>query len=479
MISSRTPPLVLSPAEDQVTALSPFAAPHGVDEALVSFLHDCTGLLGRWLAEAGDQGVRPLLSPQLPAEPEQGPLSEQRLLSDLQGLMGGAFRPNHPGALAHLDPPSLTVSMAAELLAAGLNNNLLAEELSPSLSRLERGLCHWIAQRIGLGPGASGVPASGGSLSNLMALVCARRSAGLAHDPRAVLVTGAGSHVSLAKALGVMGLPAEALVALPAGADGRLDPAVVADSLRHLHRQGRPVLAVVATAGTTVQGLVDPLDDLADLCRDHGIWFHVDGAIGAVCALVDDHRWRVRGLERADSVTLNPQKLLGVSKPSSLLLVRDPSHLVASFATGLPYMEAPRGGSHGGELGLQGTRGAEVLKLWLCLRHLGLSGISGLIGAALDRAAGLRSALGGSDLRCLAGDLHLVAIAAPQGSTDPRRWRDDAHGLLLREGFWLSRPDLEGQPVLKAVFGNPYTSPKHIQRLAELLQGTSIAEISR
>ncbi len=470
MIPSRTPPLVLSPAEGHSPALSPFAAPHGVDGALVSFLQDCIGLLGRWLGESADQGVRPLLSVQPAAEPEALPLTEQRLLNDLQGLMGGAFRPNHPGALAHLDPPALTVSMAAELLAAGLNNNLLAEELSPSLSRLERGLCRWLAQRIGLGTEASGVPASGGSLSNLMALVCARRATGLAHDPRAVVVTSAAAHVSLAKAVAVMGLPGDALVAVPLRPDGRLDPAATAETLRRLRQQGRPVLAVVGTAGTTVQGLVDPLPDLADLCSEQGLWFHVDGAIGAVCALVDDQRWRVRGLERADSVTLNPQKLLGVSKPSSLLLLRDPSQLEASFATGLPYMEAPRGGIHGGELGLQGTRGAEVLKLWLCLRHLGLSGMGDLIGGAMERAANLRASLPGPDLQCLAGDLHLVTIGRPEGSGDAVPWREAAHGLLLREGFWLSRPDLEGRPLLKAVLGNPYTTPEHLQRLADLLQ---------
>lgn len=470
MNPSRTPPLVLSPAEDQSPALSPFAAPHGVDEALAGFLHDCVGLLGRWLSESGDQGVRPLLSLQPAAEPEHEPLSEQRLLNDLQALMGGAFRPNHPGALAHLDPPALNVSMAAELLAAGLNNNLLAEELSPSLSRLERGLCRWLAQRLGLGPGASGVPASGGSLSNLMALVCARRASGLAHDPRAVVVTSAGAHVSLAKALGVMGLPPEALVAVPLGPDGRLDPAAMAATLQGLRQQGRPVLAMVATAGTTVQGVVDPLPELAELCRGSGLWFHVDGAIGGICALVEAHQWRVKGLEHADSVTLNPQKLLGVSKPSSLLLLRDPGHLEATFGTGLPYMEPPRGGVQGGELGLQGTRGAEVLKLWLCLRHLGLSGIESLITAAMERASVLRTALGGSDLDCLAGDLHLVAVGCSAVGGDGFRWRDAAHGLLLREGFWLSRPDLGGRPLLKAVLGNPYTTPQHLHQLADLLR---------
>ena len=91
----------------------------------------------------------------------------------------------------------------------------------------------------------------------------------------------------------------------------------------------------------------------------------------------------------------------------------------------------------------------------------------------MERAAALRAALTGHDLQCLAGDLHRVAIGGPEASGDPFRWRDAAHGLLLRPGFWLSRPDLEGRPLLKAVMGNPYTTPQHLQRLADLLGTTT------
>ena len=98
------------------------------------------------------------------------------LLHDLQVVMDGAFQPSHPGSLAHLDPPPLTASIAAELVCAGLNNNLLADELSPGLSSLEQELCRWFCQRLGLPKGAGGVMASGGTLSNLMALVTARAS---------------------------------------------------------------------------------------------------------------------------------------------------------------------------------------------------------------------------------------------------------------------------------------------------------------
>ena len=181
------------------------------------------------------------------------------MLADLQLLMEGAYNPNHPGALAHLDPPPLPASIAADLVCAGLNNNLLAEELSPSLSRLERSLCNWLAEVLGLPAGSGGVPASGGSLSNLMALVTARASSGLQQRQDAIVLASSEAHVSLAKAVAVMGLPSTALRQLPVHADGRLQLDALEHALAAAQAQGRPVLAVVATAGTTVRGAVDPL----------------------------------------------------------------------------------------------------------------------------------------------------------------------------------------------------------------------------
>ncbi|MEB3275964.1 MAG: aminotransferase class V-fold PLP-dependent enzyme, partial [Cyanobacteriota bacterium] len=389
-------------------------------------------------------------------------------------VMDGAYNPNHPGALAHLDPPPLAASIAAELVCAGLNNNLLAEELSPSLTRLERSLCTWLAEAIGLPPGSGGVPASGGSLSNLMALVTARVSRGLQQRGDLVLLASADAHVSLRKALMVMGLPPQALVAVPVDGEGRLQLPQLEAQLQDLRRQGRPVLAVVATAGTTVCGAVDPLLEISRLCRSHGVWLHVDGAIGGVYALDTHHADRVQGLGLADSVTVNPQKLLGITKTSSLLLLAEPGQLQAAFGTGLPYMEASWGGGHGGECGIQGTRPAEVLKLWLGLRQLGHEGIKAILDGAVARQqalAGRLEAVPGLQLR--RGELHLLAMT-PHGLSPEQAdvWSLRTRQQLLEAQLMLSRPLYQGRHHLKAVLGNPHTGEAQLQQLAAIVAGS-------
>ena len=398
--------------------------------------------------------------------------SVQSLLSDLQQVMDGAYQPSHPGALAHLDPPPLTASIAAELVCAGLNNNLLAEELSPGLTGLEHDLCRWFCHRIGLPGGSGGVLASGGTLSNLMALVSARAALeGIQRDP--VILCSQDAHVSINKAARVMGLAEDALQVLPVDADGGLCPTAVAERLTTLKAQGRPCLAVVATAGTTVRGAIDPLSDLADLCRDAEVWLHVDAAIGGVFALSASHASLMSGINKADSITLNPQKLLGITKASSLLLLRDRIHLRQAFSTGLPYMQAPTGDDHGGEIGLQGTRPAEILKLWLGLRQLGEAGIEATLSGALQRRQTLATLLDPDKLELLSGELHLLAFQARQGGIDAAdRWSEATRQMLLSHGFMLSRPFYGDRFCLKAVLGNPHTTVQHLSDLSDRLNGS-------
>jgi len=407
-------------------------------------------------------------------EPEDHGLAPEMLLADLQLVMDGAFNPNHPGALAHLDPPPLTASVAADLICAGLNNNMLAEELSPSLSRLERSLTAWLAEQLGLPAGSGGVAASGGTLSNLMALVTARRQQGLAIDGRAVVVASIDAHVSLAKALAVMGLPPEALRPVAVDSQGRLDPTALEVELDQLERAGLPVIAVVATAGTTVRGAVDPLIPTAGICQRRGLWLHVDGAIGAVFGLVPAHRHRVAGLEQADSITINPQKLLGITKTSSLLLLARPQALAEAFHTGLPYMEPSWGGSHGGESGLQGTRPAEILKLWLGLRQLGLVGIEAVLDGAIQRRRQLQALLTPNErLQLVGGSFHLLAFTPKQlDAAGSQAWSDRTRQRLLQEQLMLSRPHYAGRHHLKAVLGNPHTKPDHLENLARVVHAS-------
>jgi L-2,4-diaminobutyrate decarboxylase len=464
-------PTPLTPQDRGSGALPLFAPPNGLDPRLETFLQQASSLLCSWLGQTQNRGPLPALSVLPSVEPELSGLGGDRLLADLQLVMEGAFHPGHPGALAHLDPPALTASIAADLICAGLNNNLLAEELAPSLSHLERGLCGWFAAALGLGEASGGVAASGGSLSNLMALVTARRSRGLGQCGEAVVLCSVDAHVSLVKALSVMGLHPEALIRLPVDASGGLCSDQLSAELERLERAGIPVIAVVATAGTTVRGAIDPLEAIAGLCRRHGVWLHVDAAIGGVFALVPQLRSLLAGLEQADSVTVNPQKLLGITKTSSLLLLAEPQRLQQAFGTGLPYMEPSWGGGHGGEMGLQGSRPAEILKLWLGLRQLGLEGITALVEAAILRRQQLQGLLAQDErLQLLAGPLHLLAFRPRCGSAAAlAQWSEQTRAALLAEQLMLSRPFYGGFHHLKAVLGNPHTQACQLQRLAAIV----------
>ena len=471
MVAATPSPLVGNPHSRSVETLSPFASPDHLDQSLKAFLTEASERLCVWFASASQRG--PL--PPLRMMPEIAPLAEGRsaegLLDDLQLVMEGAYQPSHPGAMAHLDPPPLTASIAADLICAGLNNNLLAEELSPSLSSLERQICVWFAERLGMPEKAGGVAASGGSLSNLIGLVVARQRTGLQNNPRAVVLASADAHVSMSKAVRVMGLAADALQAVPVDADGRIDLEQLSARIQALRALDRPCLAVVATAGTTFRGAVDPLAALGDLCTREGLWLHVDGAIGAAFGLPDSTAAVVAGINRADSITVNPQKLLGITKTSSLLLVADRADLEAAFATGLPYMEPAWGEeAHGGELGLQGSRSAEVLKLWLGLRQLGEQGIERLLQGALQRRLQLEQSLDSGNLRLLSGPLHLIACTPHNTAADAgARWSVQTRQILMDHQIMVSRPFYQGRHYLKIVLGNPHTQNAHLNLLAELL----------
>ncbi len=265
--------------------MDPFASPHKIDPQLQLLLGEASSNLCDWLAKSGRNGPLPdsFLMPEV--APKLEGMSNNDLLADLKLLMDGSYRPSHPGALAHLDPPPLTASIVGELICAGLNNNLLAEELSPSLSFLERQLCEWFGRKLGLKSGSGGVAASGGSLSNLMALVLARHNAGLQNDPSAIFFASDDSHVSLSKAVRIMGLNQDALYKIPTDEEGKLNIQYLSSTINRIRSEDRKCFGVVATAGTTVRGAIDPLNEIATFCQKENLWLHVDGAIGGAFGL--------------------------------------------------------------------------------------------------------------------------------------------------------------------------------------------------
>ncbi len=281
----------------------------------------------------------------------------------------------------------------------------------PAAAFVEEEVISWLCGLVGYGEGSFGLLTSGGLMANLMAMTIARdrhlaRLRGLDRPPRGAELEGCRiyvsdqAHFSFQRSLAMLGLPAESLVVIPSDERFRMQAAPVAEAVARDRAAGLTPLALVATAGTTNTGSVDAVEDLAVLARQEGLWCHVDAAYGGAARLSARDAARVPGLELADSVTIDPHKWFFQAYDIGGLLVRDRSHLEATFSYEPEYY---RGGgdptrppdAHGsGELdfyrlGLEGTRRFRALKLWLSWRHLGTAGLGRLVEMNDDLAASL------------------------------------------------------------------------------------------
>ncbi|WP_376796777.1 pyridoxal phosphate-dependent decarboxylase family protein [Thermogemmatispora sp.] len=475
--------------------LSAFIAPDGSNrDAVATLLTQALNLALEYATHALDLPPLPLEPSDLPPTtlPEHG-LPEGLLLDQLRALLVASMHPAHPGYIGHMDSLPTTMSLVGDLLSAALNNNMLSIEMSPLLSRLEWNTLRELARLFGLGEWAGGILLSGGSLANLEALAIARNhSLGLsdgalvASGLRPVLFASEAAHTSLQKAAMLLGLGSQAVIPVPLDSTGHLDvhrlPLLIEEALA----RGEHPFCLVATAGTTVAGLIDPLARLAPIARRYGLWFHVDAAYGGALIFSERGRALLDGIEQADSVTFNPQKWLYVAKTCAALLLRNSDLFLQAFRTAAPYM-GPRSEPASeeaeaavpcnlGEIALQGTRHSDILKLWLSLQHLGRRGYARLV----DESCRLAS-FAYERLRSLP-ELHVAH--APETNLlcfrlEPAWLPTDRHDqlnaslqawLLEQEQIFLSLPLYRGQRWLRAVFLNPYTSEALIERLGSAIE---------
>lgn len=452
-----------------------FVSPRGENRPAVEDLLQAG--LARVIVQLATAAERPPLPREEAALPEllpAEPVAEAELLARLDGLLEASMNAAAPGWTGHMDPPPATASILGALAAAAINNNLLSHEMAPALSRLEVALMARFAAVFGLPQGAGGVMASGGSLANTLALAVARNRAfpeaaeaglgGLAQRP--VLFASGAAHTSLAKAAMVLGLGRAAVIAVPCR-EGRMDPQALEAAIADARAAGRAPFALVATAGTTVTGAIDPLPALAEIAAREGLWFHVDAAYGGALAISPRFRDRLAGIERADSVTFNPQKWLHVAKTCACCLFRDAGLPARHFRIAAPYM-AESGVVNLGELGLQGTRPAEVLKLWLTLQHLGQSGLARLVEAGMALTETVAAELARRPALELAApaDSNLLCFR-PAGAEDAEVAA--LQQRLLDAGLFLSLPLHEGRRWLRLVLLNPHTGAAEIARMFEVL----------
>jgi len=447
-----------------------FPSPNGDNEQLLKLLHQTSKIICDWFAVSENLSPLPKNLTKIISEPTEFGCDIKMLLDDINSLLYSSFNPSHPGSLAHLDPPPLTISIVGDLVAGALNNNLLAEELSPSISVIENDLCKWFANKVGFGNSSGGIAASGGTLNNLNALVCAKFNSGLIFDPDASFIISEDAHVSFKKCARILGVKDENLISIRTDIYGKMDIFCLNNEIKKSKSLGKKIFSIVATFGTTIRGSIDPIYEIGNICKDNNIWLHIDGSIGGIFA-ISNYKFQnindINKLKIANSITINPQKILGITKTSSLLLVDDIKKLKKTFFTGLPYIDSTEDVLNRGELGVQGSRPAEIIKLWLSLKFLGKNGIDNILSSSIKKKLLFENILDKDKFYIYSGPLHIISFEPKNMNTNQiNTWSFKLKKLLLNNKIMISRPLHKNRYILRVVFGNFNTKESHIIELA-------------
>lgn len=451
-------------------------------------------VIARYLAGTrdGDGAVSSSIDPAVLASRFDEPIPiEGRPLAEVlarleRDVLPDVNRLSHPMYLGHQVSAPLAAAIWTEALKAAVNNSAAVREMSPAGTIVERRVIRWMADLAGLGEAAGGTFTSGGTEATFTALLAARARAmpdawehGVGDHPPVVLA-GEHAHYAVTRAVAQLGLGMRRAVAVPSR-DHRMDTEALEARLDALARDGVPVMAVVATAGSTATGSFDDLDTIGRLCDARDIWLHVDGAHGASALVSGQHRHRVRGIERARSIAWDPHKLLLMPLGTGMLLVRDEQDLDRAFAQRAPYLFH---GSEGRVLD-QGVRSflcsrpVDVLKLWVALQRYGLSGLAAAHDHLCDMARTLWQEIEGRD--------DFVALHEPEsnilcfrcvrpGLDEPAL---DELNRRVREAYnrsgagWITSTVLAGRRVLRVTVMNPRTSRRHVTALLDGLAAES------
>tara|TARA_Y100001978_G_scaffold137512_1_gene122959 strand:+ start:72 stop:1472 length:1401 start_codon:yes stop_codon:yes gene_type:complete len=454
-----------------------FPSINGNNEQLLDLLTKTSVLLCEWFSDTNKRSPLPLNNKFKVTYPQNSGSDVNNLLDEIKELIYTSFCPSHPGSLANLDPPPLSISIIGDLIASGLNNNLLAEELSPSISKLENDICEWLCRKIGFSEDSGGIAASGGTLNNLNALVTAKYCSDLTFNNEAVLIISEDAHVSFKKCAKILGIENKNIYLVKTDENGSMHFPSFKKLVNYLMGSGRKIFAVVATFGTTIRGALDPLNEIGHICKEKKIWFHIDASIGGVFLIANNKFKNINdfNFNNANSVTINPQKLIGITKTSSLLLVSDIKTLQNTFNTGLPYIYSPDDVINRGELGIQGSRAPEIIKLWLGFRFLGIEGIEKILEESILKKSIFIEKLDENKFEIYSGPLHIV-LFLPKNMNDEEsnNWTLKAKNLLLEKNYMISRPFYKGKYYLRVVFGNFNTKALHILELSNFLNNFNI-----
>jgi L-2,4-diaminobutyrate decarboxylase len=412
------------------------------------------------------------------------------VLGKMQTIMTHSVALTHPNTIAHLHSPPLITSLAAEVVISALNQSMDSFDQAPAATMLELAVTRWLCEEAGLPSGSDAIFTAGGTQSNFMALLLARDSCinshwswqvqrqGLPADAsRLRFLCSEVAHFTVEKSAYQLGLGTAAVIRVPVDESFRMRPDALQESLAQLQEKGLIPAAVVATAGTTDFGSIDPLAEISALAKQAGAWLHVDAAYGSALLLSDRHREKLRGLERADSISMDFHKEFWQCISCAALLVRDEGQLrhLRIHADYLnPESDEEAGIPNLVSKSLSTTRRFDALKLWFSFQVLGREKFGQMVDHTIDLAA--------HAARFIQQSPELELLVEPEYGCVVFRYRPSAsetdgdrlnvtlrQRLLERGAAVIGHTRVRGHQCLKLTCMNPNTSEAEIDSLLCLI----------
>jgi glutamate/tyrosine decarboxylase-like PLP-dependent enzyme len=458
---------------------------------------DLIDRIADWLERLADGPVTRGTSPDdvrralhVDAPVPEGGTDSSALLQDVTRLLfEHSLFNGHPRFFGYITSSPAPIGALGDLLASAINQNVGAWQLSPMATEIEAQTVRWIAELIGF-PGDGGLLVSGGNMANFVGLVAARsarapelRSAGLRRMKAPLCIyASTETHTWLQKAADLSGLGTDAIRWIGVDAQQRIDLTELEKQIVADREAGSVPLVVVGTAGTVSTGVIDPLPALASLCRRHDLWFHVDGAYGAMAARVPGAPSDLRGLSEADSVAVDPHKWLYSPLEAGCVLVRRRDDLLRAFSYQPNYYHFDGEVTNYFDYGPQNSRGFRALKVWLALRQVGWSGYRKMIGDDMKLSRHLFGLVQQHpEFEAFTQHLSIATfryvpldLRAAVGSGETEAYLDRLNQALLstieRSGqAFLSNAVIDGRFTLRACIVNFRTSVADVENLLPLV----------
>lgn len=456
--------------------LEGFDPPEEQTQALIAQVGE---LVGQLVTTAGQRAVLGndrgdgLVPGLLAQRPGEEPAEIAPVVEQIREVLATGVDNAAAGEMAYIPGSGLLTAALGDLIASVANRYTGLSGFSPAAVALELGVLRWMTELFGMPERSQGLLLSGGSAANLTAIVTAREIHAPDQAHRAAIYTGLHAHASVRKAARIAGIPAEQIRVCDSTDGVRLDPHAVAVRIKEDLADGIIPVAIVGAAGTTNTGAIDPLDTLADLAAELGVWFHVDAAYGGFFQLTERGRQRLQGIERADSITLDPHKSLFLPFGTGALLVAERNHLAHAFAEDADYLRdrsldldaLPDFSSVTTEL----TREWRGLRLWLPLQLHGEAAFRDTLDEKLTLAH--------EAWETLDADPNLETLGPPDLSVVTFRARgdDDLQDALLQRVHQdgrvrLSTTVIDGRVVLRLVVLSHRTTQETVDLAVELIR---------